>query len=232
MRNRIEFAPSPFVEGWKKLVTQETDSTSCDSVVGTIDAESGRKFVLKWNRGRVATPEETRGMAVFLRRSLDLYREALGPEYIVPTSMILGAKKDGVVRHKVFIIQPFIDSWHGQNLPWEIHYSDEVIVKWEELYKRLSMLYNIAYKVNRSYPPNSGSTFPVTLTVGETRRRALAGDWMPFLPPTPNILIERDTKSLLLCDFGKYTQWQDSMQGAYYQILDKVKKRKYSSVEN
>lgn len=202
--------------------------TTSDSVVVRIyDPFAGseqKKPVLKWNRRLFASSEETLQAAIFVNKSLALYKLVLGEEFIVPTHVVMGAKQDGrKYKYKVYLIQPYVDGWNGKTLPPETRKNSYLVDQWRTLYHRLSWLYNTAQSVNEYLTSDSLHAFPITLTVGDSRERAKDyRDCADILPATPNVLIDRHTLQLSLCDFGRYTPWQDEMEETYTQIRAKT----------
>lgn len=190
-----------------------------DSVVGRI-LEAGP--VIKWSRRNFADPQEAQAAAKFIRKSVDLYREALGEEYVVPTAVCTGQKKDGSkTKFKVYTQQPFVDGWRGDLLPEEVKIDPILETQWESLYDRLSRLYRAAREVNGKI---SGSeeqaVFPINLTLGDSRRAALLGQIICELPATPNLIVEGNTLRIKIFDWGPYTPWQESMAEPYDRIRE------------
>lgn len=212
--NGLEFAP--FSSKYTGLGLK-----SCDSVVGILEnEETKRPYVVKWNRRHFTTPEETFAVCQFVKKSVALYTATLGEEFIVPTSCVVGEKLDnGVQRYKVYTIQPFIDGWTAKTLPDDL--SEKVADQWNILNSRLFRLYNTAYHINK-HSVNPAAVFPVTLTVGSSRRAALIGKPGGEMPKTPNLLISRNDFRLCICDFGEYISWQKDMQSTFDTIMERA----------
>lgn len=212
MSNLIE--GSPFAGYWDKIGLQRASS---DCVVGTLTNESvlDNPLVVKWSR-RNFSAQEAHDSSLFIERSFALCKDALGPEFILSTSALMGPKKDGRhIKTKVYLVQPFIKGWTGQTLPDQLRHSSIIKEQWRVLYQRLARLYQTAAAVNRQ--AGAEGTFPITLTVGCSRKTALDQGNIDNLPFTPNILISSDLE-LKLCDFGRFTCWSNSMEPAYKQI--------------
>lgn len=216
-----ERALIPFDRRWSRAGDPSGESV----VVLLYDQHKGRdqqnKPILKWNRRFLESADEAIRVATFSKRSLSLYRVALGEEFIIPTSIVVGAKRDGIKdKFKVYLIQPYIDGWDGKTLPEELRNNPYLIDQWRTLYERLSSLYTSARMVNRGLA-GSPYAFPITLTVGDSRVRVIEGGTCDALiPATPNILIDKQTLRLKLEDFGRYTVWQDEMQESYDKIME------------
>jgi len=213
---RIEGAP--FKGDWKKIGRQRHSSDSCVGRVGP--------GVVKWARTRLQTRQELLMMCKFRKRSDELYRQALG-EFVVPSLFVAGEKLQGRGReYKPYIIQPFLNCWTGKTVPENVKTSRKVCDQWAVLYSRLYGLYQTADEVNRGLEQKE--KFPVTLTLGSTRRitrRLTKGESMVDLPRTDNLLIEKMEKRLYVCDFGPYLEWEDEMAQAYNQILKRIEER-------
>ena len=147
---------------------------SCDSVVGHLkNKELGKDYVIKWNRRYFPTKEEAFGVCKFIKKSLALYEVFLGSEFLVPTWPVVGQKKDSIVKYKAYIIQPYIDGWTAKNLPSK--FREKVEDQWNILNSRLFNLYNAGFYVGK-HLKDPASNFPITLTVGSSRRQALIGE--------------------------------------------------------
>ena len=190
---------------------------TADSVVGKIERSSQ---VVKWSRENFATPEEAECAAQQIQRSVNLYKKALGENFVVPTQVCVGQKQDnGRVKNKVYIQQPHIDGWEGDDLPNEIRKNPFVQSQWKILYERLSKLYQSAGEAQRTViDPDRQNAFPVNTTLGITRIAALEKQLTCSFPQNPNLLVERDTLQIKLFDWGPYSQWTDSMESSYGQI--------------
>ncbi|MBI3109774.1 hypothetical protein HYZ06_01910 [Candidatus Daviesbacteria bacterium] len=220
----------PFSGKWQKL---EGVGTTFDSVVTRLFGRCrGERdsLALKWNRKPIGSAEEVTRTAMFLRRSVHLYRATLGEEFIVGTQTVVGAKRDGhKLKYKVYIVQPYVDGWNGKTLPETLRSNEYLVEQWRVLYARLFHLYNVARAVNLRVPPDgSFLPFPITLTVGASRQRALGGQQCEeLIPRTPNLLIARRDMRISLCDFGAYTTWQEGMKPTYRQILESTQQNHY-----
>lgn len=224
----IEFAP------FRGDITRLGDSHSADSAVMLLHNKVPPKgvdlnVVLKWNRSIIGDEAEACSIIKFTQLSLALYRAALGAELIIPTQFIVGAKKDNSqVKIKVYEVQPYISGWDGRSLPEDLRHDERLVDQWRRLYSRLSLLYIVADNVNRQRKHEGKDRFPINITVGNSRRAALSGmdDSMITVtfPRTPNILIDRESYGLHLCDFGPYTPWRESMKTAYQTIFDRTLK--------
>lgn len=214
----VEFAP--FYGDYRGFGT-----VTFDSIVGKLtNTRSGKDFVVKWNRRYISSEQEAFEICKFVKKSYELYTQALGKEFVTETTVILGEKKDsGLMKFKSYIAQPFVDSWTGRTLPEELRNITRVIDQWTTLNERLFHLYNTAYKVNRQHEPQMA--FPITLTLGESRRRALNGMPGGPVPKTPNLLIRKSDLQLQICDLGEYIAWKPQMEHAYNEILSGVLKR-------
>lgn len=216
--NKIECAP--FVQPWEKIGKIATS----DSVVGWVSSpKSNDPYVIKWNR----LPIEGQGNAVrasmFLKKSIDLYKEVLGSEFIVPTSIAVGSKMDGSkLKPKVFIFQPKVDGWTGQSIPDEMRNDEFIKYQWKTLYGRLQVLYITARSINKPLPQDSPEIFPINLCVGDSRKLAIQNQQSENLPNTPNILIDSNLH-LKLCDFGPYSLWNPQMEPTYQEIRKTAK---------
>ena len=216
---------APFRGNWRKLLClTNKDLQTADSVVGKITAPGGREWVIKWPRQRIYQQEEGWIICQYLTRAYQLYQKALGEEFLVPSQFILGEKMNGRgLEYKPYIIQPFITSWTGKDIPEEIGKNQNVISQWQILYRRLSRLYTTARKINQNLP-NPEHRFPIGITVGPTRKLTIQqGDSISpqTLPPTPNILITKELKPrILLPDFGPYFSWQEEKRGAFEQVWE------------
>lgn len=199
---------------------------SADSVAGLLltgnrsEGVKRRQDVLKWNRQELAAYDEVVAAAELKEKSIKLYQEALGYHFIVPTSILVGDKRDvNGLKHKVYQIQPYIDGWNAKEAPEDIRNHPAVVTQWNILSKNLFSLYHSANEINRRFP--QGAQFPITMTVGSSRQNAYVHEFSEHLPLTKNIIISRDTLQLQLFDFGGYVMWQDSMQDAY-DIINRV----------
>lgn len=215
----------PFNGIWDKIGRQHN---SCDSCVGVL---RGTNTVVKWSKARPESRAEMWGMCEFRRRSDILYREALGDEHIVDSIFIAGQKKNGRgMEYKPYIIQPFINSWTGKDVPNEIRNSRIVTDQWAVLYSRLYYLYQTASEVNSQL--SDEYRFPVTITVGSTRqivKENLGQEDVIRMPQTDNILVDKGSKKLYLCDFGEYAVWTVKMTQAYDEILSRTSLRNNNS---
>lgn len=201
---------------------------SADSVVGEIMINKENSgFVLKWNRRHIASEQEAFAVCKFLTKTVDLYQIALGKEFLLPTFIVAGEKKDsGITRYKIYLIQKYVDSWTAKNAPAEVLNNSEVQAQWNVLNSRLFTLYNAADFVNRR-SLRSDNVFPITLTVGSTRAESrILGRPGSSMPKTPNLLIDKNSSCLYLCDFGEYIAWSDNMEENYQEILNQVKSTK------
>jgi len=215
---------APFSANWEKLPCLiNKNIKTADSVVGKITTPEGLEWVIKWARRRIYQPEEGWAICQYLARSYKLYQKALGEEFIVSSQFILGEKMNGRgLEYKPYIVQPFIISWTAKDAPQKIKQNQEIVRQWRTLYCRLSRLYITARKINNKFT-NPQNRFPITITVGPTRKLAFnQGNFIlpQKLPPTPNILITKEAAPrILLPDFGRYLSWQEEMKDAYSQIL-------------
>ncbi len=211
----------PFNGIWDKIGSQHASADSCVGVL------RGTGRVVKWSRERPSDRDDLWAICQFLKRSNILYRAALGDEYIVPSVFVASQKKNGRgLEYKPYIIQPHIDCWTGKSLPNEYRSSRVISDSWAVLYSRLYYLYQTAEKVNHRY--EEANRFPITITVGSTRqivKEDPGSENVISLPRTDNILIEKSSKRLLLCDFGEYRRWDDSMEVAYQRIMSRIERR-------
>ncbi len=195
-------------------------SKSQDSVVATLETNPV-PLVVKWNREKFKR-QHIESVAVFLQKSIELYKLALGEEFLIPTQIVIGAKQDGSsMKPKVYQVQPFI--YHTTTLcaPQELIESEIVKSQWGILEPRLSRLYQIARNVKPLMQPES--VFPVNISTGSARKQALCNgntSQGTSVPRSQNILLEQGSNRLLLCDFGKYQPWRPEMQLGY----DTIKK--------
>lgn len=197
-----------------------------DSVVMLLQNRDAKDYVVKWNRSNIISPTEAAKIVMFSRKSLDLYKAILGEEYIIPTEFVIGEKQDGnKTKIKVYEVQPYISGWDGRSLPEDLRQDEHVVDDWRRLYARASLLYIIGNRVNRETKRQSGTEFPINLTLGISRTVALSGNSDLILnnvPRTPNLLIDRLALQLHLCDFGAYTPWDERMQEAYQEIHERT----------
>jgi len=214
----IERAPFPGV--FKKL----GDGPTYDSVVGRVMHFDGTPtdFVVKWNRNHhFASTSEAKQAGIFNLKTISLMGAALGTEHIVGPQPIVGEKRDnGVVKPKVYMIQRYVDGWDGRTLPDSVRESSLVVSQWEKLYQRLASLYVTAKRINSAFPVGSLHIFPITLTLGPTRRAALRGEKIARLPRSHNVLVDKTTHRILLFDFGPYIPWKEEMAESYQQIFE------------
>ncbi len=97
--NKVEGVP--FVLPWDKLGYYKT----ADSAVGLVRPANTEPYVIKWNRCAIE-PADARRAATFIKKSIDLYKEVLGKEFIVPTSLVIGSKTDGAKTIKRSQLRP------------------------------------------------------------------------------------------------------------------------------
>lgn len=201
---------------------------SADSVVmlvnnGTHKAPAPRDSVIKWNRSEIGSVAEAEMVVRYVRNSIALYQAVLGAEYIVPTGILIGEKVDsGKRRIKVYEVQPYVSGWDGKTLPEDLRHDVALVEKWRRLSSRISLLYLIAYNVNKESRAIGREEFPLNLTLGASRTIALMNNpnvSITEVPRTPNLLVDRESLDLHLCDFGAYTVWNSGMQAAYNEIL-------------
>lgn len=211
----------PFVGTWDKIGDQRNSADSCVGVL------RGTETVIKWSRIRPSSREDLLAMCKFKKRSDTLYRAALGEDFIVPSTFVAGQKRNGKgMEYKPYIIQPYINSWTGRTIPTELRNSRTITDQWAVLYSRLYYFYLAADEINRGY--REEDRFPITITVGSTRqvvKDRLGGENVIELPKTNNILIEKVSKRLFLCDFGEYARWTDNMDSAYRDIITRTSLR-------
>lgn len=223
MNMRIE--GSPFTGWFTSFGGQSTDS-----VVGLL--ESRRRWereqnmntaeVLKWNRHDFASEEQAARAGQFKERSITLYQATLGDEYIVPTQVIVGQKKDqNGIKHKVFQLQPFIRGVTAKEAPPSLRVDAAIITEWQVLSERLFTLYTMAQEINNSV--SESERFPITMTIGSSRQNAEYLTMSETLPKTKNILLEEPDWKMKLFDFGAYLQWHDSMTPVYDALLNQKK---------
>lgn len=218
---------SPFTGKFKGF-----NGRSSDSVAGMItmrrtqDSSLVRKgeFVVKWNRREISSPDEAKGIAEFKRRSILLYQDALGKEFIVPTELVIGSKKDQqILKQKLYQIQPFIDAWTGRDVPETIKNDPHVLSQWQLLSQNLYGLYQAAHVVNQHHQADQ-EQFPITMTVGDSRNLSYVATESRTLPKTDNLFIRKNDLQLFLFDFGPYVVWQKEMEAAYQEIRTHAQK--------
>lgn len=182
-----------------------------------------RNMVIKWNRHPIVSEDEAFEVCEFIQRSLELYKTVLGEDVIVPTSLVVGsgnASKNKKCR--VYEVQPFVEGVIAKDLSEELRENPLLLSRWRNVYSRLSMLYIVGHNVNASVLlPDLA--FPINLTVGATRKKALSGEDTESnfaLPRTPNLLITPDNQ-MALFDFGAYTPWKKAMEPAYNEIFER-----------
>jgi len=205
---------SPFTSDWEKLMVPGNKLTF-DSVVGKIG-----NLVVKWPRRRIYDPEEAFAICEYLKRSYQLYSMALGKEFMVPTTIVLGKKINGRgAEYKPYIVQPYIDSLTARDLPDETKRRKDLMDQWERLFGRLCYLYRESKKINRSFL-NDRNRFPIGITVGLVRQMAIEGvDQVFSLASTSNILVANSQPpQILLADLGPYHVWHEEMEEAFNQI--------------
>lgn len=198
---------------------------SYDSVAGVLQAKSRqdetvawKNVVLKWNRAEIPTVEDAKAIATFRRKSIQLYQQTLGEEFIVPTNIVIGNKRDLTgLKYKVYQVQPFVSGWTGKEAPEEVLFDSEVVSQWKILSRRLYRLYQTANQINSGL--STEFTFPITMTLGDSRQLSFTAGVSDRVPLSKNILIGRDDLRLSLFDFGVYFPWQETMQEAYDKIL-------------
>ncbi len=193
-----------------------------DSIVGTLETESGRRYVVKWNKRNIPV-EDLSASAKYIKKSVELYRATLGDDYIVPTSLAVGEKSEGSTRYKLYTVQPYVEGWTARELPDNLHTNPEILQKWYVLYGRIAHLYQVANEVNRQvHSTGSGEIYPIALRIGQLWGYISQGLSYPPLPKSPNILISKANHDIKLCDFGTTTSWGDEMEIAYTQIIERV----------
>lgn len=216
---------SPFTGWFTSFGGQSTDS-----VVGLL--ESGNRWerernvcskqVIKWNRHDFASETHAVQAGEFKERSIALYQAALGEEYIVPTQVIVGQKKDqNGVKHKVFQLQPLIAGVTAKDAPTSLREDEAIINEWQVLSERLFTLYTLSLEINTTVPEEE--RFPITMTIGSSRQNAEYLTQSEILPKTKNILLEEPLGKLRLFDFGAYTLWHDGMIPVYEALLNHKK---------
>ncbi len=195
-----------------------------DSVVGVV----GNKWILKWPRRRIYEPEIAHKIAHYLKLAINLYKKALGPNFIVPTQVVIGEKVNGRGKEfKPYVLQPYINSYPLNEWVNNDCILNEISLQWMRLRERLFYLYIVAREVNKKLPYDQ--RFFIGMTVGRVRQATYEAKDLssfnsafPSPPHTPNILIDRDTPHILLPDFGPYYMWKKSMSEAYQRILNSL----------
>lgn len=205
--------------------TRIGSTKSVDSVVMLLPGHSEiRDNVVKWNKSVIASEGDVFRVAKFSQKAIAFYEAVLGKDYVVPTQVVIGQKKDkDKAKFKVYLVQPYVDGWNGVELPEDLREERSLLGQWRTLYLRLSAMYVVAREVNRRLPPDS--RFPVNMTLGFSRAQAYSGitaSSIRLFPNTPNILVSRAYHRISICDFGEYTPWRDSMGGAYELIKNRV----------
>lgn len=211
---KIELAP--FNDSYDGLGLKTSDST-----VGTIQSRGGSGVIVKWNRSVLLNEGETRQTCVYLNKSISLYKLALGAEFVVPTQVVMGAKGDsGIAKYKTYIFQEFVDGWTAKDLPESLRTHPGILNQWNLLNSRLFHLFNSERYVNRQH---NEAPFPIGITLGSSRSSAFRNEVDSPLPRTPNLLVDRESLRISVCDFGKYVVWNDAMQPAYESLLKRIK---------
>lgn len=206
-------------KGWSLLAADGRDS-----IVGTLWTESGEGFVVKWNKREIPV-EDIPAAAQYTQKAIELYKAALGEEYILPTLLAIGEKSDSGPRYKLYTIQPYTEAWTARNLPEELSRNPGLLRKWHTLYSRIARLYRLATVINSQVcATKSGVPYPLALRIGQLWGLVYRGIENPPLVKSPNILITRPGNDIKLCDFGTTTPWKEEMNAAYTQILKEAVK--------